>query len=202
MGWDGCWQAWGRMQADLSGPGGFEQNLRLAGQYYDRESGLHYNLFRYYDPDVPGRFLSSDPIGLAGGINLYRYAPNALGWIDPWGLKADAWVPHGAGENDVISKGVHFNAGDKFGTELKLGLDSNGNIQFERVFNKDSQTVVDNAIKMANDKFAKDIAWRQRLFESAVKVKESLFENFNRLDRAREVKNIQKALGQSLKGGC
>nr|WP_242457321.1 RHS repeat-associated core domain-containing protein [Escherichia sp. 93.1447] len=84
--WDGCWQAWGRMQADLSGPGGFEQNLRLAGQYYDRESGLHYNLFRYYDPDVPGRFLSSDPIGLAGGINLYRYAPNALGWIDPLGL--------------------------------------------------------------------------------------------------------------------
>ncbi|EEJ7236655.1 DUF2380 domain-containing protein, partial [Salmonella enterica subsp. salamae] len=70
----------------LSGPGGFEQNLRLAGQYYDRESGLHYNLFRYYDPDVPGRFLSSDPIGLAGGINLYRYAPNALGWIDPLGL--------------------------------------------------------------------------------------------------------------------
>ncbi|WP_105265888.1 RHS repeat-associated core domain-containing protein [Escherichia sp. MOD1-EC6099] len=91
--WDGCWQAWGRMQADLSGPGGFEQNLRLAGQYYDRESGLHYNLFRYYDPDVPGRFLSSDPIGLAGGINLYRYAPNALGWIDPLGLdRFPSWM--------------------------------------------------------------------------------------------------------------
>ncbi|EGX8054097.1 hypothetical protein JHG10_003883 [Salmonella enterica subsp. enterica serovar Infantis] len=84
--WDGCWKAWGRMEADVSGAGEFEQNLRLAGQYYDRESGLHYNLFRYYDPDVPGRFLSSDPIGLRGGINLYRYAPNALGWIDPLGL--------------------------------------------------------------------------------------------------------------------
>lgn len=84
--WDGCWKAWGRMEANLAAPGEFEQSLRLAGQYYDSESGLHYNLFRYYDPDVPGRFLSSDPIGLAGGINLYRYAPNPLSWIDPLGL--------------------------------------------------------------------------------------------------------------------
>ncbi|ECG5958999.1 hypothetical protein E1630_23665 [Salmonella enterica subsp. enterica serovar Baguida] len=90
--WDGCWKAWGRMEADVSGAGEFEQNLRLAGQYYDRESGLHYNLFRYYDPDVPGRFLSSDPIGLRGGINLYRYAPNALGWIDPLGLATGASI--------------------------------------------------------------------------------------------------------------
>ena len=50
----------------------------------DRETGLHYNLFRYYDPDC-GRFTQQDPIGLAGGINLYQYAPNALGWVDPWG---------------------------------------------------------------------------------------------------------------------
>ncbi|MCG8711053.1 RHS repeat-associated core domain-containing protein [Brenneria sp. 4F2] len=47
--------------------------------------GLHYNLFRYYDPDC-GRFTQPDPIGLAGGINLYQYAPNALGWVDPLGL--------------------------------------------------------------------------------------------------------------------
>ncbi|MCG8711061.1 hypothetical protein JHU04_004417 [Brenneria sp. 4F2] len=48
--------------------------------------GLHYNLFRYYDPDC-GRFTQPDPIGLAGGINLYQYAPNALSWIDPLGLQ-------------------------------------------------------------------------------------------------------------------
>ncbi|WP_232486903.1 RHS repeat-associated core domain-containing protein, partial [Pectobacterium parmentieri] len=47
--------------------------------------GLHYNLFRYYDPTV-GRFTTQDPIGLAGGINLYQYAPNPLSWIDPLGL--------------------------------------------------------------------------------------------------------------------
>lgn len=61
------------------------QPLRFQGQYFDVETGLHYNRFRYYDPDV-GRFVSQDPIGLAGGENLYQYAPNPTGWIDPLGL--------------------------------------------------------------------------------------------------------------------
>ncbi|MFG5912219.1 RHS repeat-associated core domain-containing protein, partial [Escherichia coli] len=65
---------------------GVEQNLRYQGQYLDRETGLHYNLHRYYDPDV-GRFMVTDPIGLRGGLNLYQYAPNPLGWIDPLGLR-------------------------------------------------------------------------------------------------------------------
>jgi RHS repeat-associated protein len=63
------------------------QPLRYAGQYADKETGLHYNLFRYYDPGV-GRFTVQDPIGLAGGDNLYAYAPNPLTWIDPFGLTA------------------------------------------------------------------------------------------------------------------
>ena len=71
--------------ARVNGPG-FAQNLRMQGQYLDRETGLHYNLFRYYDPDS-GRFTQLDPIGLAGGINLYQYAPNPLTWIDPLGLR-------------------------------------------------------------------------------------------------------------------
>jgi len=58
--------------------------FRFQGQYYDIESGLHYNMFRYYDPDV-GRFISQDPIGLVAGNNLYQYAPNPISWIDPWG---------------------------------------------------------------------------------------------------------------------
>jgi RHS repeat-associated protein len=53
------------------------QPLRFQGQYFDAETGLHYNRFRYYDPDV-GRFVSQDPIGLLGGDNLYQYAAN------PW----------------------------------------------------------------------------------------------------------------------
>jgi RHS repeat-associated protein len=52
--------------------GAFEFNPRFAGQYFDRESNLHYNYFRDYDPQT-GRYVESDPIGLAGGINTYGY---------------------------------------------------------------------------------------------------------------------------------
>ncbi|WP_272692237.1 RHS repeat-associated core domain-containing protein, partial [Providencia sp. PROV064] len=78
---------WGNLQRQARPTGEFnsEQNLRFQGQYFDKETGLHYNTFRYYAPDL-GRFTQQDPIGLAGGLNLYQYAPNPLTWVDPWGL--------------------------------------------------------------------------------------------------------------------
>jgi RHS repeat-associated protein len=65
--------------------GSVEQPLRFQGQYFDAETGLHYNRFRYYDP-VVGRFTTNDPIGLYGSLNLFTYSPNPLGWSDPRGL--------------------------------------------------------------------------------------------------------------------
>ena len=62
-----------------------EQNLRFQGQYHDHESGLHYNRFRYYDPQI-GRFVSQDPIGIEAGWHHTAYAPNPFTWIDPLGL--------------------------------------------------------------------------------------------------------------------
>ena len=61
------------------------QPIKFQGQSLDTETGLHYNRFRYYDSDV-GMFISRDPIGLLGGNNVFQYAPNPIGWIDPYGL--------------------------------------------------------------------------------------------------------------------
>jgi RHS repeat-associated protein len=70
--------------------GNFAFNQRLPGQYRDAETGLFYNYFRDYDPQT-GRYVQSDPIGLAGGINPYAYVrSNPLRWSDRLGLQAAA----------------------------------------------------------------------------------------------------------------
>ncbi|PIT61871.1 RHS repeat-associated core domain-containing protein [Snodgrassella alvi] len=90
--WECSFQLWGKRIHEIEHEP-IEQNLRYQGQYLDRETGLHYNTFRYYDPDI-GRFTQPDPIGLLGGFNLYQYAPNGLTWIDPLGLSACAPTHH------------------------------------------------------------------------------------------------------------
>jgi RHS repeat-associated protein len=64
----------------------------LPGQYFDSESGLHYNYFRDYDPKT-GRYIQPDPIGLAGGMNLFSYAENnPVNLIDPTGEWAQIFI--------------------------------------------------------------------------------------------------------------
>ena len=95
--WTAEYEAWGRICKETVSDG-LKTNIpfRFQGQYYDEESGLHYNRFRYYDPEI-GRFVSQDPIGLMGGINVYIYAPNPIEWVDPFGLasKSSFAVRHG-----------------------------------------------------------------------------------------------------------
>ncbi|WP_306168987.1 RHS repeat-associated core domain-containing protein [Halomonas sp. MMSF_3323] len=84
----GHYRAWGKLTKASDGhgnPSTTDNPLRFQGQYLDEETGLHYNRHRYYDPET-GRFTTHDPIGLAGGENLYMYAPNPTGWVDPLGL--------------------------------------------------------------------------------------------------------------------
>ena len=86
LAWAGKYSAWGKVEMgeDVARVPRVDQPLRYPEQYADENTGLHYNTFRFYDPDI-GRFISQDPIGLVGGSNLYTYAPNPTGWMDPLG---------------------------------------------------------------------------------------------------------------------
>ncbi|WP_180988276.1 RHS repeat-associated core domain-containing protein, partial [Pseudomonas putida] len=83
--WQATYRSWGSVEQLVVSE--VEQNIRFQGQYFDCESSLHYNTFRFYDPEV-GRFVNQDPIGLLGGANLYSYGVNPISWIDPWGWSA------------------------------------------------------------------------------------------------------------------
>lgn len=88
MAWTAEYKAWGSVveqRSSVARREGVTNPIRFQGQYHDHETGLHYNRHRYYDPDT-GRFIGQDPISYVGGLNLYSYAPNPTGWIDPLGL--------------------------------------------------------------------------------------------------------------------
>ena len=76
---------WGNLLNEEN-PHQLQQLIRLPGQQYDEESGLYYNRHRYYDP-LQGRYITQDPIGLKGGINLYTYPLAPIRYTDPLGLE-------------------------------------------------------------------------------------------------------------------
>ena len=86
--WFGDYYGWGKLKSETNITETAHQPFRLQNQYCDQETGLHYNFFRYYEPDV-GRFVNQDPIGLWGGENLYFLASNILIWVDILGLRKE-----------------------------------------------------------------------------------------------------------------
>ena len=107
--WQNNSDAFGKANEENSKEKSIKQPIRFQGQYFDTESGLHYNRFRYYCPKQQ-RFIHQDPIGLIGGINHYQYAPNPVNWVDPLGLsckEGDIDVSDVAiGSADLIAIGV------------------------------------------------------------------------------------------------
>ncbi|QSB01008.1 RHS domain-containing protein [Methylomonas sp. EFPC1] len=106
--WSARYHAYGNLAlADVET---IDNPLRFQGQYYDAETGLHYNLNRYYDPNA-GRFIHQDPIGIKGGINIYCYLVNPIMSVDPLGLAPLTGVdfsgspdlfPSGTGQQSIV----------------------------------------------------------------------------------------------------
>jgi RHS repeat-associated protein len=109
--WDARYEAFGQATPIplLPGVQPIDNPLRFAGQYHDPETGWHYNWHRYYAPEL-GRYITSDPIGLEGGLNTYAYVGgNPVGYIDPIGLvrwRAAGWAALG-----VVGNGFGMLAG-------------------------------------------------------------------------------------------
>lgn len=82
--WDCTLDIYGKV-AELRGESLHECPFRFQGQYEDAETGLYYNRFRYYDPQLGG-YISQDPIKLKGGLNIYNYVHDSNLWIDIFGL--------------------------------------------------------------------------------------------------------------------
>lgn len=84
-----------------------------SGGSFDKETNLHYNYFRDYDPQT-GRYIQSDPIGLAGGINLYSYVGgNPLTYTDPMGLDIRVSLYRGAGGAGHLGIGLVTGEGEQ-----------------------------------------------------------------------------------------
>jgi RHS repeat-associated protein len=124
--WQANQDAWGKEVGDQESEirdqvrnginsGYVEQPLRFQGQYYDEETGLHYNRYRYYDPHS-GRYLSQDPVGIDGGANLYGYAANdPVNFIDPSGLEWQFSVGVSGSIGGLMIGGPFVGGGVSFG---------------------------------------------------------------------------------------
>ncbi|MDX6361376.1 MAG: hypothetical protein QOC85_379 [Streptomyces sp.] len=137
--------------------------LRFPGQYADSETGLHYNLHRYYDPET-ARYISADPLGLLPAPDHHAYVPNPLGWSDhlglagkkgpkgPWGNPLDFGEGY-SGRVDIWGEGskgsdfeihVYDKANREVGTYRSDGWFNKHSLKAEEV---DVPPAVENAIK-------------------------------------------------------
>jgi len=130
--------------------------VRYLGQWHDDETGLENNRYRYYDPDT-GRYISSDPIRLFGGVNQYAIAPNIFGWTDPYGLNKKRRRRQCDGSDDSHNKLEHeYNVKKPITVDDALGIAgefmvdgvpitktevTNSGVQFIQIFTENDQII-------------------------------------------------------------
>lgn len=104
--WYAEYTAWCRLKKDERVYKDAHQPFRLQNQYFDEETGLHYNPIRYYEPNA-GRFVNQELIGLWGGENLYAFAPNTQKQFDPLGLSNAPGACNNPCDNDSLDWTSH-----------------------------------------------------------------------------------------------
>ncbi len=134
--WDG--EAFGETAPTQAVPSGAYPvivNLRNPGQYADQETGLFYNMARYYNPQA-GRYISSDPTGLGGGLNTYAYADSSpLGVSDELGLSGNCGSAHGFCNQSSTPDAYSLNV-DLYVASFSLTITNYGDIFVSGGFNR------------------------------------------------------------------
>lgn len=125
------------------GLGAFEFPLRFPGQYADKETNLHYNYFRDYDPGL-GRYVQSDPMGLRAGLDVYAYGTsNPLRLTDPLGLLA---AEPGALASGWILRQTPGEAaqemGERAGRICALNVPCEAGPQYDNLINRQCQDLI------------------------------------------------------------
>ena len=163
--WAAAYKAWGKIadvQRDSSATRALlvESPFRLLGQYADKETGLHWTRFRYWDPEI-GRWCSSDPLGIHGGGHLFAFGGSPTRVVDPWGLcPTDAQVRH-ATENImgltaeqarfILKKAFERNSTVVFGGSRVRGNarpDSDLDVGFGSLSTSQAQKIIKQATKL------------------------------------------------------
>ena len=138
--WSTTATVWGRTIGTDSDPG-LDCPLRFPGQYHDAETGLHYNLNRYYSPDI-GAYLTPDPLGLAPSPNDHAYISNPLTVIDPLGLYGDEDGDDGSPAEKPVELKYEVNPKHKY----KAYVNSRGQV-VSRLPRGDAQEMLDNSVQ-------------------------------------------------------
>ncbi|MDO5681140.1 MAG: RHS repeat-associated core domain-containing protein [Pelistega sp.] len=136
---------------------------------------MHYNTFRYFDPSL-GRFTQPDPIGLAGGWNLYQYAPNPLSWVDPWGWSCARL--HGNSHKSKKVNHVYMIRNKRTGEIYKYGI-SGGKVRLDGKSYRAEKQVRSLNLKTNTTDYESVIVRNKLTRAKAIKVEQGLVNSYS-----------------------